>query len=208
MLPPDSLVPETITTVELEHTHEVSSEMRVTAGGYWNRVENLVYLNQRQDTPPQCGSPGAEIQCLQYANDQTLRHAFGGEAELRWQAGRFAMMDLAYSYVFLSADTQEVTATPAHLVSARVLFPLAETGARIAVQAKYQSARALVGERPAGEAFLVDCGISGDAGTLRYFAGVRNILDARYAIPFGPEYGAPLLPQRGREFWVQLTATY
>lgn len=208
MIPPDSLEPETITTVELEHAHEVSSEMRVTLSGYWSRIENLIYLNQRQDMPPQCGAPGAEVQCLQYANDQTPRQAFGGEAEVRWQAGRFAMMDLAYSYVYLDSDTQEITATPAHILSARVLFPLAETGARIAVQAKYQSSRAVEGGTRAGEAFLLNCGISGDAGTFRYFAGVRNILDAHYGIPFGPEYGAPVLPQHGREFWVQLTATY
>ncbi|MDQ3265907.1 MAG: TonB-dependent receptor [Myxococcota bacterium] len=208
ILPPESLAPETITTAEFEHTHEVNPELRLTAAGYWNRISGLVLLTEDQAAVPQCGAdPLAPEQCLRFGNSPSLLQALGGEAELHWQAGRQAMLDLSYSYVYLVGLTRAMTATPAHLISAKLLLPLGETGARVAVRAKYQSARAQEGELPIGEALLLDFGLSGEAGNFRYFAGVTNLLDARYSLPFGPDYPGPL-PQLGRLFQVSVTASY
>jgi len=208
IMPAGPLGPETITTVEFEHSHELTHELKITASGYWNRITDLVVLTERADNPPLCGAGGAPVQCLQYQNHAEPLQALGAEGELEWQAGRFAMIDLAYSYVYLIGSTGKITATPAHLVSGRALFPIGESGMRLAVQAKYQSARAEEGATASGEALLVDFGISGEAANLRYFAGVMNLLDTRFALPFGPEYATPALPQAGRQFRVQLTASY
>ena len=60
----------------------------LTASGYWNRISNLVVLTEQELPVPGCG--GGTVQCIQYANVTTPMTALGAEAELRWQAGRWA----------------------------------------------------------------------------------------------------------------------
>jgi outer membrane receptor protein involved in Fe transport len=36
-------------------------------------------------------------------------------------------------------------------------------------------------------------------------AGVRNLLDERYADPVGPEFAQDAIPRRGREYRVELS---
>jgi outer membrane receptor protein involved in Fe transport len=203
-----SLEPETITTFELEHSHDVTEELRVTVAGYHNRISKLVVLGTDEGTP-QCGAAGDPEACLVYQNTPDVLSATGAEAELRWQPGRFAMVDLSYSYVTLSGATPEIQAgSPHHLVSARVLAPLGETGVRLAFQTTYQSARTAPDGSHDGEALLMNVGLSGEVEHLRYFAGVKNLLDERYALPAGDEFSQPTIPQYGRTFLVQLTAGF
>ena len=43
---------------------------------------------------------------------------------------------------------------------------------------------------------------------LRYFAGVRNLLDTRYALALGEERAAAPVPQYGRTFLLQLAGNF
>ena len=207
-IPGGSLLPERITTFELEHTHALADELHLTVAAYHNRISNLVVLGQEAG-PAQCGSPGAQVACLQYQNSKRTLFATGAEAELRWQPGRFTLVDLSYSYVRLGGGFDSIDATaPAHLASVRVLLPLSES-IRLATQGSYQSDRRdpLSGTK-AGEALLVDLGVSGEVDHLRYFAGVKNLFDERYSLPLGTTFSTPALPQYGRTFLVQLTAGF
>ena len=60
----------------------------------------------------------------------------------------------------------------------------------------------------AGEALLLNVGLSGETEHLRYFAGVQNLLDVQYALPVGREFPQPVVPQYGRTFSVSLTGVY
>jgi len=204
-----SLRPETITTVELEHSHDLTEELRLTVAGYHNRISRLVVLGT-DDGAPACGSPGALTSCLVYKNASDVLSATGVEAELRWQPGRFALVDLSYSYVTLSGGSDDLQAgTPHHLAAARVLTPLGDSGVRLSTQATYQSGRPRQGLTGlSGEALLWDVGLSGELEHLRYFAGVKNLLDEHYALPVGSEFNQPTVPQYGRTFLIQLTAGF
>jgi outer membrane receptor protein involved in Fe transport len=80
---------------------------------------------------------------------------------------------------------------------------------RLAAQAVYQSARPVGdGGEASGEALLLGFGVSGDYGRLRYFAGVQNLLDARYALPLGSQLSPAPVPQYGRTFTLQLTGAF
>jgi len=59
-----------------------------------------------------------------------------------------------------------------------------------------------------GEALLLNVGLSGELPHLRFFAGVQNLLDARYALPFGEDRAAAPVPQYGRTFSLQLTGDF
>ena len=202
------LVPEIIGTLEVEHSHDLTDDLRLTVSGYRNRITNLVVLAE-QAGPPQCGTPPGSTRCLVFGNrpDETL--AWGAEAGLRWQPGRYLLADLSYSFVVLKGASPEVAdATPGHLATARLLVPLADGEVRLSTQATYQSARGNKRDDVAqGEALLVSLGVSGEFRRLRYFAGVQNLLDTRYVLPLGMDRAAGPVPQYGRTFTLQLTGS-
>lgn len=203
------LQPETITTFELEHSHDLTNELRVTVAGYHNRISNLVVLEQ-QAGPPQCGLPAGSTQCLVFANRSGETLAWGAEAELHWQPGRYLMVDLSYSFVTLRNASEDVASSaPAHLASGRLLVPLSGSEVRLSTQATYQSARgSTAGGAAQGEALLVSLGLSGEFQHLRYFAGVQNLLDAQYALPLGDDHAPAPIPQYGRTFTLQLSGSF
>ncbi len=204
-----SLRPEIITTFEIEHAHDLTRELRLTVSGYHNRISDLVVL-ETDAGEPQCGSPRGTEACIAYTNVDDLVRAFGAEAGLRWQPGRHLMVDASYSFVNLVGAAAELTAgTPRHLASGRILVPLLDSNLRLSAQGGYQSARSSPRiEGGAGEALLLDVGLSGESEHLRWFAGVRNLLDEEYALPVGNEFSQPLVPQYGRTFTLQMTARY
>jgi outer membrane receptor for ferrienterochelin and colicins len=203
------LSPETITTLELEHSHDVTNELRVTVAGYFNRIRQLVVL-QAQEGPPACGMPQGSTACATFANRPGQMRAFGVEAGLHWQPGRYLLLDLSYSFVTLREAIDEVAqATPAHLATGRLMLPLGLGDVRLATQATYQSTRGH-GAHPSesGEALLLGVGLSGELSHLRYFAGVQNLLDAHYSLALGDERAAAPVPQYGRTFALQLTGNF
>jgi outer membrane receptor protein involved in Fe transport len=202
---PDALEPETITTFELEHSHDLTDELRLTVAGYHNRISSLVQL--RTDASTNCGGEP----CLVFTNASDTTLAWGAEAGVHWQPGRWLLVDLSYSYVTLrNASDELVSAAPSHLVSGRLMMPVGNGDMRLATQATYQSARAggVPGGPDSGEALLIGFGLSGDYGPLRYFAGVHNLLDTRYTLPVSEENAIAPVPQYGRTFTLQLTGTF
>ncbi len=207
--PAEELEPETITTFELEHSHDLTDELRLTAAGYHNRITQLVTLETESLPTPQCGTPLGTAQCLVFRNSSNEVLAWGAEAGIHWQPGRYLLVDLSYSYVTLINASEEVkAAVPAHIASGRLLLPLGEGQVRLAAQATYQSARGTGSGAESGEAMLVGFGVSGELSRFRYFAGVQNLLDERYVLPVSAESSIGPVPQYGRTFTLQLTGTY
>lgn len=202
---PLRLAPESIATLELEHAHDLSQELRLTLAAYHNRMTRLVVLEQ-EEGEPRCGTPPAQVPCRVFANDSGETVAWGAEAGLRWQPERHLLVDLGYSYVRLRTTTGVELPAPEHLASGRLLTPLAGDGLRLALQATWQSPRrSSTSSVPESEALLVGLGFSGEWERLRYFAGVHNLLDVRYALPVNDQV-APV-PQYGRTFTLQLTGS-
>lgn len=208
--PAEQLDPETISTFELEHSHDLTNELRLTLAGYHNRISNLITLETDELPEPRCGNPPGTVQCIAFKNSTNETLAWGAEAGLHWQPGRFLLVDLSYSYVSLRHASDEVkAATPTHLVSGRMLVPLANGEVRLATQATYQSARDFgSGGKDSGEALLLSVGLSGEFSRFRYFAGVQNLLDDQYLLPVSAESSNGPLPQYGRTFTLQLTGSY
>ena len=201
--PPNGLQPETIQTFELEHSHDLTDELRLTVGGYWNNIQKLV-VSTEETGPARCGVPDGSSPCVVNVNTATPVRALGGEAELRWQPARFALVDVAYSFVSSTSDNR-----PAHLGSAKVMVPLVERYVRLSTQAVYQSLRRSDRvPQGAGEALLLNFGLSGERDHFRYFAGVTNLLDARYSLPVNEEFRQATIPQHGRGFLLQVTGSY
>jgi outer membrane receptor protein involved in Fe transport len=208
--PAEKLDPETITTFELEHSHDLAKDLRLTVAGYHNRISNLVTLETDELPVPRCGSPLGTEQCIVFQNSPEETLAWGAEAGLHWQPGRYVLVDLNYSYVTLTNASDEVKgATPAHIASGRLMLPLGDGQVRLATQATYQSARSSgEGGSESGEAVLLGIGLSGEFSRFRYFAGVQNLLDEQYALPVSSETSSAPVPQYGRTFTLQLTGSF
>ncbi len=205
--PAGTLTPEYITTFELEHSHNFTPELRVSAGGYFNLIDRLVVLEDEGVDPPRCQGG---TQCVVYSNATRQLTALGAEAQIRWQPGRFTLVEGTYSFVTLGGPgIADAPAYPNHLGSARAMIPLREGLVRLSGQATYQSGRFdRTSGSSSGETLQLDFGLSGDYGPVRYFAGVRNLLDQRPLLPVQSEASATLVPQYGRTFWLELSAGY
>ncbi len=206
--PPGTLTPEYITTFELEHSHDLTPELRATVGGYYNLIDRLVVLSEEALDTPRCGQGTA--QCFVYRNKTRGLTALGAEAQLRWQPGRFTLIEGMYSFVMLGGPgVSDAPSYPTHLASARAMLPLKQGLVRLSAQATYQSGRL---DRDTGgsvgEALLLNVGLSGEYGPLRYFAGVNNLLDARVVLPVVSEVGASQIPQYGRTFWLEASTRF
>lgn len=206
--PPGSLTPEYITTFELEHSHNFTPELRASLSGYYNLIDRLVTLSEEAAEVPRCVDGTA--QCFVYVNNTKGLTAIGAEAQLRWQPGRFTLVEGTYSFVVLGGPgLADAPAYPTHLASARAMIPLKEGLVRLSGQATYQSGRRDRDSGTAyGESLLLNFGLSGDYGPVRYFAGVQNLLDQRYLLPVVSEVGAGVIPQYGRTFWIELGAGF
>ena len=200
-----ALGPETILTFEAEHNHDLTQELRLTASGFYNLINNLVVTNT-DPGPPQCGSSSAPIGCERYGNSPNQISALGAEAQVRWQPGRFTLVEATYSFVNLH-DPNSTTPTvdvQLHLASMRALVPLYEGLVRLSGQLTYQSPR----KAGTQSSLLLSFGLAGEYGFLRYFAGVQNLLDSTVALPVGSEAGDSLVPQYGRSFLIQVSASF
>ena len=201
------LNPETITTFELEHSHDLTEELRITVGGYHNLIDNLVELTQDQLEQPECGPDRASQQCYVYTNSPELQQATGAELQVRWQPGRHTLIDATYSFVWIWGTTSSALVNaPQHLVNLRAMVPLFDNALRVSMHGLYQSPRGNDLQTRLGEAFLLSAGLSGEFGRLRWFAGVQNLLDQRYRLPVATEVGFVAIPQDGRTFWVEIAA--
>ncbi len=200
--------PELITTFELEHSHDFTPELRATIGGYFNLIDQLVVLAEEMEPTPLCGNGGTPTQCVVYTNSGGRLMAGGAEAQLRWQPGRFTLVDASYSFVWLGGADITGGAYPMHLASIRALVPIKDGLVRLSTQGTYQSGRRAQDGSLLGEAVLINVGLSGEYGPIRYFAGVQNLLDQRYSVPLLSEIAFSRVPQYGRTFYLELAAGF
>ncbi len=204
-----ALSPETIVTFEAEHSHDLTQELRLTASGFYNLINQLIVTGTLPGTPT-CGGARAPINCEQYQNSTKQISALGAEAQVRWQPGRYTLVEGTYSFVNLHDPNHDIDGQPPqpdvllHLASVRALVPLYEGLVRLSGQVTFQSPRKIGTQ----SSLLLNFGLAGEYGFLRYFAGVQNLLDSTVALPVGSEAGDSLVPQYGRSFLIQLTAGF
>jgi outer membrane receptor protein involved in Fe transport len=200
--------PEIITTFEAEHSHDLTRELRLTLGGYYNLIDRLIVLAEDNVDPARCGTPTEPVQCVAYGNTSERTTAGGAEAEVRWQPGRFTLVDATYSFVMLGGGGSSTAAYPQHMATLKALVPVKEGYVRLSGQLTYQSARLAGDGSWIGEALLINLGFQGEYGPLRYFAGVRNLLDQKYVLPVSTEAGFGKVQQYGRTLYIELAAAF
>ena len=207
----EGLEPERIWTIELEHTQAITDDLKVVAAGHMSWIDNLIYASENADGLTMYGN---------YRPDDKSYgvRTIGGEVELRWQPTRLTMLSAAYwySHISLAGDDAAGDAikanAPSHAFSVKGMFPIAAPYLLASAEGIYNSGRALVdgGSRRYGETFWLNAGLSGEmpSGRFRWFAGVKNLLDAKKGMPGDGSTLTATIPTYGRTFVLTLSGSY
>jgi len=205
-LPANNLQPERVTTAELQHTHQVTDEVSLTAAGYYSLIESLISTQPVGDG------------VFQLQNDKGVVHSAGVEAEVRYRPGRGALFSLWYAFNRTADSAGAVLAnSPQHTGAVRLLVPIVTEVLSFATELSYGGPRHTIADdrNPdslIGESLNWNLGLSGEYARwgLRYGAHVFNALDQKPTLPGGPEIAFPghAVPQIGRTLRLSLAGTF
>jgi outer membrane receptor protein involved in Fe transport len=209
------LGPESIYSLELEHTHRFSATISGTAALFCNYTKDLITaVGQGDESDP-----------LHYVNAGVPIATVGGELGLRrdWRQGYM----LAFSYGFQrsrflageswgallgfeqSSDFRRVANSPEHLASFKGALPLLGRALTLASRLSVESGRFDRNERitsppqAQNDAFAIwDVVLTGREERYRFSwaAGVYNAFDWRYSLPVSAEFPQRAIAQDGRTF--------
>jgi outer membrane receptor protein involved in Fe transport len=208
-----NLSPESVYSVELEHSHRFSTAVTGTAAAYSNYVRNLIDV----------GGSGDAADPIYYFNAGTPLLVLGTELTLRrdWRQGwmvaasygfshaRFLASPAASDLFALSDDPEHRRAqnVPAHSGSLKGAVPLWSrrlvAASRLTLEGprwdRYESIYDPPQQRT--DSLVVwDLILSGqdERRGLEYALGVYNLFDWHYALPVSEEYRQRSMPQLGR----------
>lgn len=210
------LDPESIYSLELEHTHRFGPTVTGTVSAFGNYVTNLI---------DQAGS-GTAADPVTYVNRGTPLASVGVEAEVRREWRQGWMLGASYSYtrstmlagesfddlVSLRQDPamRRVGNAPEHLGTLKGAVPIlarnVTLGSRLTIEGprydRVEDAADPEPQRRTGGFAVWDVVFSGYEAHwgLRWAAGVYNAFDWRYSLPLSPEFTQRRITQSGRTF--------
>jgi outer membrane receptor for ferrienterochelin and colicins len=191
----NGLAPETILSLEVEHTHAVDDDLQIIVAAFADQLRNTIVL-QPVD---------AAGEVFQFQNIGDPVRGIGAEGEVRWEPGAGTFVDFAYSWqrtrVYGAAGQSRLPNAPDHLAALRVIYPLVGAALRVGNEMVFDIARSTVDGTRVTDALVWNLTLSGEyrAWRLRYFGGVFNVLDDRTPYPVGAEVAAgPTVPRYGR----------
>ena len=206
--------PESIYSLELEHSHRISTTVTALASVYADYVKDLIVTrgSGEQDDP------------LQYVNSSSPLLALGAELALRREWRHGWMIQASYGLtrthhlasdstgdlfaVKRDPDLREVANSPIHLASLKAAAPLfahVTAATRLTIEGPRNDRNENAGDDPQTQtdaAVIWDIVISGqeDRWGLHYALGVYNAADWHYALPLSSEFTSLTMPQDGRTF--------
>ena len=208
-----NLEPESIYSLELEHTHRFSPTVTGTLATFANYVTNLIDVRGS-------GDPTAP---LHYVNQSTPLASVGIEAEIRrdWRQGWMVAASYSYqratwlaskSFSDLTSLRQDaahrrVANAPEHLAALKGAVPVVGRSLTIGSRLTLDGPRwdrnestSDPGQKSSDAALIWDVVFTGTEAEwgLRWSAGVYNAFDWRYALPVSREFQQRSLAQNGR----------
>ena len=180
------LKPERVRTAELEWTQRLSPELFLVTSAYNNRASNVI----DQEIDPADG--------INHYQNIGLLQSRGGEVKLDLRRHQGLWAYASYSLVDVDNDEGNISNSPHHLLKAGVSTqpwrPI-----HFGLDAVYESAR-LTRDGTEGDPFvLVNGTISRQLGDhFRLGLTARNLFNAGYGTPVGPELRQQIIRQDGR----------
>jgi outer membrane receptor for ferrienterochelin and colicins len=211
--PTGELRPETIWSVELEHSHKVTDDVQLVGAVFANWLYSMIGL---------VNDPALDTI---YQNNLKRVRGIGVEGEARWEPGGGTLVSVSAArqrVEELSADgNAPFLNAPQTMVKIRVLCPLAGPSLRLGTELTLDAGRpyrqldpslAAVDYRT-DDAVMWNLTVSGTyrAYHVRYFAGIFNLLDVhatRTGFPTSVDYPPTLIPRYGRSVRAGLSLSF
>jgi outer membrane receptor protein involved in Fe transport len=195
------LSPETIASAELEHTHAIDDDLRVTVAAFGEQLSNMVVLAPTDANP--------DVFVFQNLAD-TVR-GYGADGEVDWEPGGGAFLSFALSWQHTRRDAADgshpLPNAPTAVGALRAIYPLLGASLRVGTEIVVDVGRPTITGDVAPDSTLWNVTLSGEAhfgrrARLRYFGGLFNLLDDRAGYPVGAEVAsgttAARLPRTAR----------
>lgn len=195
------LDPEIVYTGQVEYSHALPWDLTITGGVFLNAISSLI---------EQTGE-GTQEDPLRYVNLSDDVWTLGAEVELSKELRRGFMVAAQYSWQATRRGEllsgKELTNSPEHTAALKIVAPVSRPELLLASRLVVESGRLDRTGEAGDAAVLWDIALSGTVAPahLRYAAGVRNLLDWRYAYPVGEELKDVVLAQPGRTLFADLT---
>jgi outer membrane receptor protein involved in Fe transport len=179
------LEPETIVSAELEHTHAIDDDLRVTVAAFADQLSNMVLL-----------APTASPDVFAFSNLTDPVRGYGADGEVDWEPGGGAFLSFALSWqrtrVYGADGAHPLANSPTAVGALRVIYPLLGAGLRLGTEVVVDVGRPTVAGDIAPDSMMWNVTLSGEAHfarrlRLRYFGGLFNLLDDRAGYPVGTE---------------------
>ena len=203
-VPSPDLVPEIVTTGELEVSQHFGESFWLTAAGFFSHISELIVIE----------GAGDETDPLHFVNQAAPVLTLGGELELRREFRLGWMLVAQYSFqrtrIDALFDGEQLPNSPTHMGSVKLVAPITSRALRLASRVSTDLGRLDRNLDEADPAVLWDLTLSGEGQGmgLRYSIGVRNLLDWRYTQPVGDDIPDLGVPQAGRTFQVEVSAQF
>jgi iron complex outermembrane receptor protein len=197
--PDPPLTPERINTFELVYEQLLGSNYRLTAAGFYYRIEDLVTLTTT-DTP--------EGESLMFRNVDRIR---AGGAELELEARFASGLEGRLGYTLQSSRNQTaeaaLTNSPAHLAKLNLIVPLPGKHLSAGLDLQFTSRRETLSGGDTGAFWLTNLTLLHQAllPGLEVSASLYNLFDANYGDPGSEEHVQDMLEQDGRTFCLKAT---
>jgi outer membrane receptor for ferrienterochelin and colicin len=219
------LRPESIYSLEVEHSHAFSPTVTGLVAVYANYVRQLIVSR----------GGGSEDDPIHYVNSPSPLLSLGAEVGVKREWRQGWMLGATYGYQhskYLASEsasdllslkknpeTREVENSPAHLASIKAAAPLLVRGLTAATRLtfeggrydRFESTTDVQRQRATDPAVIWDIVLTGheDRFGLRYSFGVYNVTDWRYYAPVSNEFTAQrTILQNGRTFLASLNLSF
>lgn len=217
------LAPESIYSVEVEHSHRFSPSVVGTVASYANYVENLIDFT----------GDGTAASPLQYQNSDVPLMTVGAEVEIRRDFRQGWMLAATYGLQharYLADDGvagitaferapgfRDVGNVPAQLASLKAAAPLLSRDVTASTRLSVEGPRfdrfesTSDPEQGRTKAFAIwDLVLSGfePRSRLHWAIGVYNAFDWRHSLPVSAEFRQRAIPQSGRTFLASADVTF
>lgn len=191
------LEPERVKSYEVALEQAVTPWLRLSASGFYNRMEGLI--SERQDP----------ITDQFFFDNGDLAETKGGSVELEAKLPKGIKARTSYT---LQRTTDAVTGerfsnSPDHLVKLNVMVPLYRDKVFSGIELQYSSETENFLHQPTASYLLANWTLFSRelVPHLEISASVHNLFDKKYAFPSGPEHLQERIPQDGRTFRLKLT---
>jgi outer membrane receptor protein involved in Fe transport len=180
------LAPETIASAELEHTHAIDDDLRVTVAAFGEQLSNTVVL------APTAVSPDVFV----FQNLADPVRGYGADGEIDWEPGGGAFLSFSLTWQHTRREAADgphpLANSPTAVGALRAIYPLYGAALRVGTEMVVDVGRPTITGDVAPDSTLWNVTLSGEAhfghrARLRYFGGVFNLLDDRSGYPVGAE---------------------